>query len=444
MSSSSSSYVLRKELLLRSQRDIATQCNHYKISIKGKTKVDMVNELIKIITTPLQQSSNNNDALIQQLLPLNLGSIPQIQEAISKVKNKTDINEIAEYLLNNKPKSYETKVNDSWEPSSNGIKATDTWSDDEEKEMKVSPPKSSAFDHEDHKDEFKDNTQFLKINKRPMDDISDMEDNGTGNNTEVQSINDNKEAANIFASYRWKPNMCKPYRQEIQHELVVDFWARNAKLFQNPSLAGILVYMITVYSVPAFKFRYGNEKSLGIYNDGLLCHQLLKTQCSALFGPRIKYDGLDANMIYKFKFKMLSGNIGIGLAANDYVKWNKLLHDVNDLRHSIIWKNGFYHYNLNGKNDRSIRSSHYDDIFEDNDIVELEIDLVDIKCRVRNLTNYKVREREIPIKELVKYPGSTGYLQIVIGFFDDFGSKSWVKGAGKLEIIEQRGEYVNK
>eukprot|EP00486_Rosalina_sp_Unknown_P008994 CAMPEP_0201591930 /NCGR_PEP_ID=MMETSP0190_2-20130828/189963_1 /ASSEMBLY_ACC=CAM_ASM_000263 /TAXON_ID=37353 /ORGANISM="Rosalina sp." /LENGTH=283 /DNA_ID=CAMNT_0048050471 /DNA_START=59 /DNA_END=908 /DNA_ORIENTATION=+ len=283
MSSSSSSYVLRKELLLRSQRDIATQCNHYKISIKGKTKVDMVNELIKIITTPLQQSSNNNDALIQQLLPLNLGSIPQIQEAISKVKNKTDINEIAEYLLNNKPKSYETKVNDSWEPSSNGIKATDTWSDDEEKEMKVSPPKSSAFDHEDHKDEFKDNTQFLKINKRPMDDISDMEDNGTanntqvqpiidnkeatnifasidhedhkdefkdnknnteflkinkrpmddlsdmedngtGNNTQVQSIIDNKEAANIFASYRWKPNMRKPYRQEIQHELVVDFW----------------------------------------------------------------------------------------------------------------------------------------------------------------------------------------------------------------------------
>lgn len=395
----------------------------------------MVNELMKIIIAP--PSSNNNEGIIRQLLPLNIGTIPDIEAAISKVKNKTNINEIAEYLLNNKPKSYGVKVGDgSWSPKqSTTIKSSDPWDSDfdDEKEMKVPAPpkkvkkvkktkKKQEPDTDEHKDEFKDTAVHINnINDKPAIET----------------------AVNEFASYRWRADMIKPYRQEIQHELVVDFWARNAKLFQDRTLAGILVHLITCYSVPAFKFRYGNESSLQIYNDGLLCHQIHKKQCSVLFGPRIKYDGLDANMVYKFRFKMLSGNIGIGLAANDYVKWNKLLHDVNDLRHSILWKNGFYHYNLNGKNDRSIRSSHYDDIFEDNDIVELEINLADIKCFIRNLTNWKVREREIPIKELVKYPGSTGYLQIVIGFFDDFGSKSWVKGAAKIQIIEQRGEYAN-
>merc|ERR1719229_934250 len=103
--------------------------------------------------------------------------------------------------------------------------------------------------------------------------------------------------------------MSKPYGQAIEHELIIDYWSRHAKLFRNHSIAGILIHLITNYSIPAFKFRYGNEKKVKISNEGLLCNQLLKTQCSVLFGPRIKYDGLDANMIYKFKFHMISGNI---------------------------------------------------------------------------------------------------------------------------------------
>eukprot|EP01083_Nonionella_stella_P136453 415226_1 len=105
------------------------------------------------------------------------------------------------------------------------------------------------------------------------------------NDITKQSNKETGHKYNYIGSYQWHTKMCKPYRQCIEHELIIDYWSRHAKLFQNHSIAGILIYLITNYSVPAFKFRYGNENKVKISDEGLLCHQLLKTQCSVLFGP---------------------------------------------------------------------------------------------------------------------------------------------------------------
>ena len=32
-------------------------------------------------------------------------------------------------------------------------------------------------------------------------------------------------------------------------------------------------------------------------------------------------------------------------------------------------------------------------------------------------------------------------LQIVVGFYDDYGAESWVKQAGKIEVIDQRLDF---
>ena len=51
----------------------------------------------------MTEEINEND-IIEQLLQFNVGSTEEIKNAINKVVNKKDINEITEFIMNNKKK----------------------------------------------------------------------------------------------------------------------------------------------------------------------------------------------------------------------------------------------------------------------------------------------------------------------------------------------------
>ena len=257
-----------------------------------------------------------------------------------------------------------------------------------------------------------------------------------------QRNNDSYKKPSFVPSYRWNPNMTKPYPQAIEHELVIEYWVRHIQLFENHNIAEALLLVMTTYSVPAFIFKYFNDKSIGIYNNGRLCHQLLQKKRSVLFGPRVQYKGIDMNMFYKFRFRVVSGNISFGICPTE-IKLNQVLHDMRTVRHAMIWRNGYYHYNLKGTDSySSIQKGHVEDIYKNNDIIEFQLNLVKLKCFVVNVTNPKILRHELPIRELVNYKGSSGYLQIVIGFFNDYGGNAWIKSAGCVQVIDQRAEYV--
>jgi len=376
--------VINKELRAKSQVEIAQQCEEHGLRV-SHSKDEMITRLLPVLAAG--RSKYNND-IVEQLLQLQIANRAQIWAAMDKVVNRNDINEVSQYILDHPP-----------------IKITSAtqWPDDDGK-----------YAYEGQSEQ--------KYNSLPP----------TKNKTSNSS--------------KYQPLLSSPYEnsmpQNLQHQFVVEYWARTACAMKADDIAEILLEIITSYSLPSFRFRYGNEKLIGIYKDGLVCHQMQKKQCSALFGPRMKYDGLDKNMVYKFKFLMKSGNVSLGVCADDYVKWNALLHDVNTLRHAVIWKNGFYHHNSDGtRSNTAIRSGHVADIYNDGDLVELEVNLSTLKCFVRNLSDLKMKPTELPIAPLVNFKGASNYLQIVIGFFDDFGTHSWVQGAGVIEVVEQRGEY---